>query len=368
MSEGNETGAKKWHHPSEVMKLHKLKLKKKKLQARIKGNILNDSNVSNKPQTAFDNVFAAKKRQNPFVKSSDTKRFKVESPILDESTDQTLFKLLHQNETNTQNTNFTSFDNILSKINEKPKEELVEIVKEQGKKWLPIDWSLSSKVRLLSAEPFLWNQKLKISEEASGVTAFTRCLDNSTETNLDTSPNAKFHQCCLFWQQPCMPWLNLFPRTTTKSINNAPMNTLMKESLHQAWTDSLRSLFQLIRTKQCPYFYACSNTFTVLFRAAGICGFSDIHALVGPTTRGLRQALRQEEIEFSMPLKNKRNSDQGYETWDSTQDPGEEMPLDEDEDDEAWLKTMGLNDADIRQINYTQVCNKYFFYPFLLAT
>lgn len=72
----------------------------------------------------------------------------------------------------------------------------------------------------------------------------------------------------------------------------------MKDALYREWCDSFRSLFHLLRARQCPYFYVCANTFTVLFRAAGICGLSEIHALVTPTTRGFRQSLKQEGRKF----------------------------------------------------------------------
>ncbi|XP_023016168.1 humpty dumpty [Leptinotarsa decemlineata] len=339
-----------WSHPSQVMKLHKLKQKKKALQARIKGNTLSKTKSEN-ISSPFEDIFTAKKRKNPFLRTSDPKKSRNESNVsFDESTDQTLFKLLHQSVPDPPKAPITSFDNILSKLNTN---EVVEVVKAQGKSWLPIDWSLTNKVRLLSAKPFPFNQKLKISEEASGVTAFTRCLDKNTETTLDTSPNAKFHQCCLYWQQPSLPWLTLFPRSAAKSQLTASMvNSTMKDSLQQAWSDGLRSLFQLIRTRQCPYFYACANNFTVLFRAGGICGFTDVHAVISPTTRGFRHMLRQEDIEFTMPLKKKRISDQGYETLDSVKEEyDEEM---EEAPDETWLKSMGINDDDIKQINYTQ--------------
>lgn len=351
--------APKWHHPQEVMKLHKLKQKKKALQARINGSVLNNKTDT----TSFDEVFSCKKRKNPFLKETDSKRSKTEPCVLDESTDQTLFKLLHQNVPNSStNISFSSFDNILNKIDTEEKKEIVEVVKAKGESWLPIDWALKYKVRLLSIKPFPWNQKLKISEEASGITAFTRCLGSNTETTLDTSPNAKFHQCCLYWQQPCLPWLNLFPRGAAKiqsAGNNFILNNAMKESLQSAWCDSLRSLYQLIRTRQCPYFYACANNFTVLFRAAGICGFSDVHVLITPTTRGFRQMLRQEDIEFIMPLKRKRVSDLGYETDSVVSEQGEEYEKkvsEEEVPDEHWLKSMGINAEDIKQINYTQVC------------
>lgn len=71
-------------------------------------------------------------------------------------------------------------------------------------------------------------------------------------------------------------------------------NQLIRDALYREWCDSFRSLFHLLRARQCPYFYVCTNNFTVLFRAAGICGLSEMHALLTPTTRGFRQALKQE--------------------------------------------------------------------------
>jgi hypothetical protein len=350
----------KWHHPSEVMKLHKLKLKKKALQARIAGSVLKKTvdDAADK-NSALEDIISAKKRKNPFVKNNENKKTKPDVPSsVEESSDNTLFKLLHQSAANTSlnTTSLTTFENILNK----DVDTEVVVVKAKGQTEIPVDWALKSKIRLWSVQPFSWSQKLKIGEEASGTTGFVRCLDKSCLTNLDTSPNSKFHQCCLYWQQPSLPWLKLFPRMTGKvsdSDSSIVTNPTVKSSLQEAWKDSLRSLFQLIRTKQCPYFYVCSNNFTVLFRAAGICGESDVHALITPTTRGFRHMLKQEEIEFSMPLKKKRTSDQGYETLDSTTGDLIEANAEDEEEspDEQWLKSMGINAEDIKQINYTQV-------------
>lgn len=53
-------------------------------------------------------------------------------------------------------------------------------------------------------------------------------------------------------------------------------------------------MLQLTRARQCPYFYVCANGFTCLFRAAGILGFTDIQAILTPTTRGFRHMLKEE--------------------------------------------------------------------------
>lgn len=362
----SKCSSSKWLHPNQVLQLHRLKAKKRALQDRI-----------NKPKASassgtfdFKNT-AAPKRSNPFLTSQESKKPKLatnlENTNVEDSTDQTLFKLLNFSGTPSKPSSdtFTSFNNILNKLNASTADD-VQIVKAKGESWIPVDWTLKSKVRFLSSKPFAWNQKLKISEEASGVTAFARCLGSNSGTSLDSSPNAKFHQCCLYWQQPSLPWLKLFPRTNMKVTSssgtvNVTQNPAVRESLMFTWSDGFRSLFHLIRTRQCPYFYVCANNFTVLFRAGGICGFTEMNAVITPTTRGFRYLLKQAEIEYSMPLKPKRLSDQGYETNDSllgsqSEENDIENDVDDDETpDEQWLESMGIKTEDIRKINYTQV-------------
>lgn len=82
------------------------------------------------------------------------------------------------------------------------------------------------------------------------------------------------------------------------------------------------------------------------------------------------------EIEFTMPLRNKRQSydgtsiDTGYDTQDSSisQQQSEDSLMsatdqldDDDPADEEWLHSMGVNADDIKQINYTQVHNNFCF-------
>jgi len=40
----------------------------------------------------------------------------------------------------------------------------------KGEEQLPIDWTLRTKVRFLSPNPFPWSQKIKTCEEASATT------------------------------------------------------------------------------------------------------------------------------------------------------------------------------------------------------
>ncbi|GLV38678.1 humpty dumpty [Carabus blaptoides fortunei] len=369
-----------WIRPGDVMAIHRLKLKKKALQARMNRTSIPTSLSNNELNSSLSSNSSGGKRKNPFLKNDENKKPRlntssITSDELTESSDSTLFKLLHSSgnsslKARSQDSTLTSFSSVFSKVQDNSAS--LPAIKTLGEKFIPIDWTLKTKLRLMSSKQFAWNRTLKTSEEASGITGFVRCLDTRTSTSLDTSPNAQFHQCCLYWQHPVLPWLQLFPRTQTKisaSISGFATGSI-RESLQSAWADSLRSLFQLVRARQCPYFYVCANTFTACFRAAGIGGYSEMHVLLTPTTRGFRHSLRQEDIAFTMPLKNKHRStdgsvlDLGYDTLDSASQVSLEesacasdATLADDDDeppDEQWLESMGVNAEDIKRINYTQ--------------
>lgn len=121
----------------------------------------------------------------------------------------------------------------------------------------------------------------------------------------------------------------------------------------------------------------------MLFRAAGIGGKVVTHALLTPTSRGLRAALKQEDIEFTMPLKRtkpdgpNKSLDSGNDTQSNsfsnlsedtltmetstdgvnTSANGDEGVAgdedSEDEDAEQWLASLGVEASEIRKIQTT---------------
>lgn len=122
----------------------------------------------------------------------------------------------------------------------------------------------------------------------------------------------------------------------------------------------------------------------MLFRAAGIGGRVSTHALLTPTSRGLRAALKQEDIEFTMPLKRtkpdgpNKSLDSGNDTQSNsfsnlsddtiknetstdalvnTSGNGDEGLAgddgSEDEDAEQWLASLGVEASEIRKIQMT---------------
>lgn len=181
---------------------------------------------------------------------------------------------------------------------------------------------------------------------------FVRCLDlkSSKDTRLEISNGARFHQNLMYWQYPHLPWLNLIQRNSSAN-NQFKMNAPEAEALHKHWMECFRNLFQLLRALQCPYFYVLTNQFTVLFRAEGIGGRSEMHALVTPTTRGYRKALKDEDIEFIQPMKESMggSTNTSLDTSSHHENKDPELEEDEEEEDEMkFLESLGVESSDIK--------------------
>uniref|UniRef100_A0A1B0CJJ5 Putative downstream neighbor of son n=1 Tax=Lutzomyia longipalpis TaxID=7200 RepID=A0A1B0CJJ5_LUTLO len=347
-----------WKHPDELMKILRLKQKQKALQARLKKQEVDQQQIQSQDLRAQD------KRKNPFVVSTQNLAKKSKNEVL--GTDDTLFQLL-QNSTTTSRAPDVNLEAPIERNHPLANvflrcEQDVEETQEKFYNFLPIDWSIKSRLRLLTPQPIVAGN-LKTSQEASGLTSFIRGIDPSTtSTGLDISPGALFHQSTLYWQHPHLPWLTLYPRTARQEASCHPLGSAEIDALSRQWTESFRSLFQLLRARQCPYFYVCANSFTVLFRAAGIGGCSEIHAILAPSSRGMRAALRQEDIEFRQPLKSKANEtpektanaetsvSEGFdESCQAIKE--EEEASDDDMEEEEWLESLGVDASEIKKIS-----------------
>ncbi|NXX41136.1 DONS protein, partial [Tricholaema leucomelas] len=234
----------------------------------------------------------------------------------------------------------------------------------------PADWSIKTRLLFMSSQPFTWTEHLKAQEEAQGFAQHCR----TTETNLPQSIQepklsvelrCAFQQSLVYWLHPSLPWLQMFPRIGADrkiagKANPWSQDEALQQVLMSEWSVSFTSLYNLLRAKLCPYFYVCTYQFTVLFRAAGLAGSDVITAVISPTTRGLREAMRSEGIEFSLPLveesrtRKQKNSDVNLDTEagnslevsNSTEDGEEPAPSDDDDDEASfsWLEEMGVQD------------------------
>nr|CAG4650307.1 EOG090X09DI [Sida crystallina] len=362
-----------WKKPEDVMK--QMREKKKALQARFghtSSSLPHNANNSNENCTSAqgpqnNSTGGPVKRKNPF-KRSPVKKIrlhavdpgpseKLSTSPSDCTTENTLFKLLNgkRGDDCTKEEGIAPLPAVTQLLATSTEPESRVFNK------CVVDWSLKTRVRFTSKTQFSCSSTLKTSEEASGITGFVRCVNSPCSeawSSLDTSTNAQFHACCLYWQHPWLPWLSTFPRDTPVPVNSSSLSVnigvdpKIASSLLNDWCESFRSLFGLLRARQCPFFYVLTHQFSILFRAAGIGGVAETHALLTPTTKGLREVIRAEDIAFSMPLRKNMQTtdsaesanrvDQSNENQEHDEDEG---PDDDDEDDneEEWINNIGLH-------------------------
>lgn len=175
----------------------------------------------------------------------------------------------------------------------------------EGSKTFPLDWSIKSKIRFTSSKSFTWCGTLKTLDEAKGLSDFVRCQAKASESYGVVSESARdsnypssFCSFTKVWIHPSLPWLELFPRKSIDgkagSKKDLQVSNEMASSLQRYWVSSFRSLFNQTRVGFCPYFYLVANQCTMLFQAAQISRTDCVQVFITPTTRGFRDALRNE--------------------------------------------------------------------------
>ncbi|KAG3283915.1 downstream neighbor of SON, transcript variant X1 [Ictidomys tridecemlineatus] len=249
---------------------------------------------------------------------------------------------------------------------------------------LPVDWSIKTRLLVTSSQPFTWADHLKAQEEAQGLVQHCRAIEvtlpqSIKDPKLSTELRCAFQQSLIYWLHPALSWLPLFPRigadrkmagkTIPWSNDETLQHILMSDCPFYSLTGyhkvveagleillpqspkfwnyrsvSFTSLYNLLKTKLCPYFYVCTYQFTVLFRAAGFAGSNVITALISPTTRGLREAMKNEGIEFSLPLIEE--NDQKKKAHGTSMGLEEEQAISDEDEEESfsWLEEMGVQD------------------------
>ncbi|CAG0883176.1 unnamed protein product [Cyprideis torosa] len=332
-----------WRTPQEVMLRLKVRKNKNALQSRMQAPITSPTK-STSPEKRFSPQSV--KRRNPFRRSPEAlKQVRLETEAVDNqsSCDRRLFALI-DNSVQTMNSfqgrndssapvELASRKSLLSQENAVSANNKETVTKKPLKSLL--DWSLKSRVRIVSSEPILPpSSRLKPSQEASGLTAFSRCVfDHLTasgdqSSDLDSSVGAQLQQLCGFWEYPSFPCYSAMEKGGSKATPFASAvgaSAELQNLLLSEWRASLTSLYSMLKARHCPFFYITSNGLNVIFKAAGIGGHPDITALVAPTTSGFRRALDQADIEFQLPL---------YQP--STNKPSEAAPLAEKVVEDNW--------------------------------
>lgn len=196
---------------------------------------------------------------------------------------------------------------------------------------VPLDWSVKVKMRIVTQSPLDISPQVR---SAGEVRAHVHFVQNLPLDELASGClMSALQRLCSYWVHPNLPWFPEFPRIVPDSKirkqvpGDVGQNEMIQKALYHDWMASFTAVFQQLKSGFCPYFYLCCHHFTVLFRGVGVGGYPYLTACLTPTTRGVREALKRDGIDFSMP--NWRNSNQDRSTvvedrrsgsWSGSQD------------------------------------------------
>lgn len=173
------------------------------------------------------------------------------------------------------------------------------------------DWSIKTRILITSPTPLSWakayNKVLPDSGFINGTAIKGKEVHIKQEPDDSPTATCAFQQSLRYWMYPRLPWLQLFPRIGVNSVSVDDalqwnpdykiQNILMKD-----WLSTFSSLFDLLQSGHCPFFYICTYQFTVLFRAAFESRRESIIALLYPASVEVLEAMRLSEVVFSTYL------------------------------------------------------------------
>eukprot|EP00112_Aurelia_sp_Birch-Aquarium-sp1_P010011 Seg2160.3 transcript_id=Seg2160.3/GoldUCD/mRNA.D3Y31 product="Protein downstream neighbor of Son" protein_id=Seg2160.3/GoldUCD/D3Y31 len=356
----------------------KLKIKKRKSLSenfpRAKGDgkplspLTNIGNGVSRPKRDVGST----KRKNPF--QSDGKDFKRSKYIEDatvnnKDNEYSLFKLTRDKENvliSKENMMGLAEEWVTSNNNRRDDDGKSDVPQNENKfknsytgKDFPTDWTLKTKLKLKSDSSFSWCTNLKSSQSSLGVVKCIRCCNDDNgddflglKDELDEEEKQKidFRKSLSYWIHPNLPCIPNFPLTQPLKpvVANICKDSVMQSEIMANWVNSFQSVFTLVKCGFCPYFYMCCQKFVGLFIGASVAGAAEISAIITPTTRGVRELLKKEGIEFEMPHFGKVSSNEKSEDEEDSNDI--ETESNTDETDEDFLSSIGLHKKNFSSI------------------
>ncbi|XP_076466135.1 protein downstream neighbor of son homolog [Babylonia areolata] len=252
---------------------------------------------------------------------------------------------------------------------------------DQSREGVPLDWSLKAKLRIVLDTDLLPASRLADDRNAAltrfmlmepsphrkagALSGFVHSRPLHEEGSAADGERMLYYlrQCCHYWVTPSLPGFPAFPRIlppsafrdhTSLELADKPE---LQKALHKNWVESFGSVYEQLKTDQCPYFYVCCQQFTALF-FVHTAGGRKVSACITPTTRGLRQALLREGVEYTLPYQTAHTTQRTTAAGKkNTGSQGEGDNDDDDEDDEdddtditstdegasMWLRDVGLD-------------------------
>lgn len=170
---------------------------------------------------------------------------------------------------------------------------------------IPLDLTLKTTMRVLSTSSVNWFHRLTNCGTSNGLSQFTSVGCTSKSTGCTSEPTSN---CQSTNPRTCHSWVHpqsILPRSVIAALTTAPGGQMdFLSNRQQAWEDSFRCLYYMLRKKTCKIFYVCTEQFVVMF--VGICSpketKSSCLAYVSQSTTNLRSLLKEHGASFSMPL------------------------------------------------------------------
>ena len=178
----------------------------------------------------------------------------------------------------------------------------------------PTDWTLKTKLKLKSDSSFSWCTNLKSAQSSLGVVKCIRCSNNDENDDVflglkdnmveEEKQKIDFRKNLSYWIHPSLPGIPNFPLTQPLKpvATNICKDSVMQSEIMANWVHSFQSVFTLVKCGYCPYFYMCCQKFIGLFIGANVAGLAEISAVITPTTRGVRELLKKEGMQFCKEL------------------------------------------------------------------
>jgi len=236
------------------------------------------------------------KRLNPFSKSEDEPHEKLKTNQYNAKKDRSEFSLFSglseiNNKKNVEhNKNETIYE--VPEVKDAKEEDELDLEEPLYHAPLyPLNWSIRRRIKFFTSQPLKLN--LKPTNDSKAIHNFSRNLESDS------------HICQYLynWIHPVIPGVPSYPLHTTNlgnvskeeknCINMLANNKELQGLVMKQWRTSFQSLFNMLKLSYCSYFYLCCHQFTVLFKAAGV-GSKCMTAILGPTTKGLRDLLTEE--------------------------------------------------------------------------
>ncbi|XP_051152314.1 uncharacterized protein LOC127266192 [Andrographis paniculata] len=175
---------------------------------------------------------------------------------------------------------------------------------------VPLDLTLKTNMRLLCSSSVDWLHRRTncATSNILGLSSLVGCANEAVACSSEPTSTTQVTKSATFhsWVHP----QSSLPTAVISALISAPGGQgdfLSKRQ--QAWEDSFRSLYYMLRKKHCKIFYVCTMQFVAMFTASNGPQKIRCNAYISQSTRNLRSHLKEHDIPFSMPLCNSKFED-----------------------------------------------------------